>query len=76
MKIDEINKLHEKANSRKDGVYSYNGNYWVVKNKSFVAYSDNFGNAYLRAGSFNVSIGQIEWRKAKETWKKWLKEKS
>ena len=37
MRIDETNLLHEKAKIRKDGVYSFRGNMWVVKDKKFVA---------------------------------------
>jgi hypothetical protein len=32
MTIEETNLLHEKAKGRKDGIYSFRGNLWVVKN--------------------------------------------
>ena len=60
MTIDEINILNNKAETRKDGVYSYKSNLWVVKDNKFVAFADYFGNCYQRFGSFNVSIGKVE----------------
>ena len=36
MTIDETNLLVEKAKLRKDGIYSFRGNLWVVKDNKFI----------------------------------------
>ena len=58
MKIDEINLLHEKAKTRKNGVYSFRGNLYVVKDNMFIAYANYSGECYQRMGAFNVRIGK------------------
>lgn len=73
MTIDELNILHDKAKTRKDGVYSFRGNLWAVKDKSFVAYSDFAGNCYLRMGAFNTSIGKVNSWEIKQKLTEWLK---
>lgn len=72
MKIDEVNILHEKAKDRKDGIYSYRGNLWVVKNNRFVAYADHFGKCFQIMGMFTVCIGEVDRYKRKELLIKWL----
>ena len=57
MTIDETNLLHKKAETRKDGVYSFRGNLWVVKSKRFIAFCNNKGEVLQRFGSFNTQIG-------------------
>ena len=59
MTIDETNLLNKKAETRKDGVYSFRGNLWAVKNKRFVAFVNNRGVAFQRFGSFNTEIGDL-----------------
>lgn len=73
MTIDETNLLHEKAKIKKDGVYSFRGNLYVVKNNKFIAFSDYHGNCYQRFGSFNTSIGKVERYDRKQKLKEWLK---
>ena len=72
MTIDETNLLHKKAETRKNGVYSFKGNYWVVKDNKFVAFADYFGNCYQRFGSFNASIGNVESYNRKQKLTEWL----
>lgn len=60
MKIDEHNVLIDKAKTRKDGVYTYRGYDFVVKNNNFIGYSDYFGNIYQISYSFHVSLGKVE----------------
>jgi hypothetical protein len=60
MTIEELNLLHEKAKTRKNGIYSFRGNLYVVKNNNFIAFADYFGECYQRMGSFNVKIGKVE----------------
>lgn len=41
MTIDETNLLHQKARSKKDGVYSFLGNLWAVKSNKFLAFCND-----------------------------------
>jgi len=60
MKIEDHNKIIEKAKTRKDGIYVFKGYDYVVKNNNFVGYSDHFGNIFQIQYSFHVTIGKIE----------------
>lgn len=77
MKTDEINLLIEKAKTRKDGVYSFRGYFWAVKNNQFIAFVTPKGEVLERFGGFNIQIGDL--RSLEYTWerkakfKKWLK---
>ena len=76
MTIEETNILHNKAKTRKDGVYSYKGNYYVVKNFNFVAFADLFGECYQRMGFFNILIGKVERYDTKKKLTEWLRTQS
>jgi hypothetical protein len=75
MTIDETNLLHEKAKTKKDGVYSFRGNLWAVKNGKFIAFIDNRGQFLQRFGAFNALLGDLssverwDWKK---NFTKWL----
>jgi len=73
MTIEETNILTDKAKGRKDGVYSFRGNLWVVKDERFVAFSDYFGDCYQRMGAFNVSIGRCSRYDRKQKLTEWLR---
>ncbi len=73
MTTDETNILIDKAKTRKDGVYSYKGFLYVVKDNKFLAFSTRFGECFQRGGGFNISIGRVERYKRKEALIKWLK---
>lgn len=73
MTIDETNILHEKAKTRKDGVYSFRGNLWAVKDNKFIAFANNFGECYQRMGAFNYQIGTVERYDRKQKLMDWLK---
>jgi hypothetical protein len=73
MTVDELNILHEKAKTRKDGVYNFRGNLWVVKSNQFIAYADLFGRCFQRMGAFNAVIGEVQSYQRKEALLKWLK---
>lgn len=73
MTITETNILHEKAKTRKDGVYSFGTYLWAVKDNNFVAFSDYNGNCYQRMGSFNSCIGKVDRLERVKELKKWLK---
>lgn len=74
MTIDETNLLHKKAETKKDGVYSFRGNLWAVKNGEFVAFIDNKGQVLQRFGAFNTQIGDLSsierwnWKKKLVEW--------
>ena len=73
MTIDETNLLHEKAKTRKDGIYSFRGNLYVVKDKSFIAFANYCGECYQRMGAFNVQIGKVEPYDRKQKLTEWLR---
>lgn len=73
MTIAETNLLSEKAKTKKDGIYSFKGNIWVVKNNRFIAFANPFGECYQRMGSFNVQIGKVERYNRKQKLTEWLK---
>ena len=74
MTIDETNLLNEKAKTKKDGVYSFRGNLWVVKSNRFIAFANNRGEVLQRFGSFNSTIGDFsnierwDWKKKLAEW--------
>ena len=51
--------LNKKAETKKDGVYSFRGNLWVVKNGKFIAYVNQFGKILQRFGAFDTQIGDL-----------------
>ena len=55
--IENINLLHDKAKTKRDGVYLFRGLAYRVKDKRFTHYAYN-GEILERAGSFNVELGQ------------------
>jgi hypothetical protein len=73
MNIEETNLLHKKAETRKNGVYSFREYIWVVKDNKFVAFSDYFGNCYQRFGFFNASIGKVEHYERRQKLVEWLR---
>ena len=60
MTVDEIKLLNEKAKTKKDGVYSFRGNLWVVKSNKFLAYCKYNGEVLQRFGSFDTQIGDFK----------------
>ena len=72
MTVTETNILHDKAKYRNDGIYSYRGYLWAVKDHKFIAFADYFGNCYQRFGAFNAQIGKVEPYNRKTALKKWL----
>ena len=76
MTIEEINILNEKAESRKNGVYSFRGYLWAVKDNKFVAFADYFGNCYQRFGLFNAFIGEVKRYDRKKKLTEWVRAQS
>lgn len=60
MKIEVHNMLHKKANTKKDGIYSYQGFLYVVENGGFKAYSDYEGNINSVHGVLHYHTGKVE----------------
>lgn len=73
MTIEETNILHKKAKDRKDGVYSFRGNLWVVKDGQFIGFANHLGECYRRMGAFNTQIGQVKSYERKQKLKEWLR---
>ena len=76
MTVQETNILHKKAKHRKDGVYNFRGNLWVVKKNNFIAFADYSGKVFQRFGSFNTQIGDLSTIESWDRKKKlieWLK---
>lgn len=73
MTIEETNILHNKAKNKKDGVYSFRGNLWVVKNGNFIAFANQFGDCYQRMGVFNHKIGTVKTYERKQKLIEWLR---
>lgn len=54
--IENINLIHDKAKTKRDGVYSFRGILYRVKNGRFTHYG--YRNEIVeRAGNFDVPIG-------------------
>jgi len=73
MKIQERNQLIEKAKTRKDGVYSYHGFLYIVKNNNFIAYATPIGNCFACIGVFDALIGTVKSYNRKKELLKYLK---
>ena len=54
MHIDIFNQLVEKAKTRKNGVYSHKGNFYLVRDGHVDSYCDYFGKLYGVAYGFSV----------------------
>jgi len=73
MTIETQNKLVEKSKTKKDGVYTFGGYYYAVKEGGLVAFSD-YDTCYACYGSFNTPIGKLSFpSKGKQALKDWLK---
>jgi len=76
MTTDQTKILQEKAKNKKDGVYSFKGNLWVVKSNRFIAFLDQQAQFLQRMGAFNVIIGDLSeverWDRKKKV-VEWLK---
>lgn len=74
MTVSELNKLHYKAFEKKDGVYSFKGCFWCVKNGKFLSYIDKRGTFLIRQGSFNMVAGEVKERyERRKQLLEWLK---
>jgi len=60
MKIEMHNTLIQKAKTRKDGIYTYQGVFYVVKKGCFWAYADYSGEIQEIFGVFHHYIGKVE----------------
>lgn len=54
--IENLNAIHDKAKSKKDGVYSFRGLEYRVHGGQFTHFAYR-GQVLIRAGNFNVLAG-------------------
>jgi hypothetical protein len=67
--IENLNIIHDKAKVKKDGVYSFRGMLYRVKDHRFTHFT-NYQEILQRMGNFNVSLGfTVHPRKALEKMK-------
>lgn len=75
MRIDEHNEMIKRAESKKDGVYAFKYNFYLVIDKQLAAYSDLLGNITERSYGFGVSKGKAKDRfEARDILKSYLKQ--
>lgn len=74
MKVKQHNELIDRARTRKDGVYSYQGYLYVVKDGFFKGYADPYGDLFLVAYGFHTKRGRCERYMRKEKLKEFLKQ--
>ena len=60
MKQAETIEMCRRAKTRADGVYSYNGYLYLVRNNALFAVADYGGDIYQFFGSFLVQLGSCE----------------
>ena len=69
MKLTDTILINKKAETKKDGAYSFRGFLYAVKSKKFVMWVNSRGEVFQRYGSFNTIIGNLDvtekynWRK-------------
>lgn len=73
MKIEIHNTLVEKAKTKKDGVYEYQGFVYAVKNNNFIAYADYHGDLSTVHGVFHYRNGKCERYDRKKVLKEYIK---
>lgn len=59
MTTEQTNIIAKKAETRKDGVYTYQGFLYAVKNKRFVLFIHK-GEVLKRMGLFNAILGSCD----------------
>ena len=60
IKQSETFEICQRAKTRKDGVYSYRGYLYLVKNNHLYSIADYGGQIYQFFGSFFVGLGKVE----------------
>jgi len=60
--IENAALMVEKAKTRKDGVYSFRGVAYRVRNNTITHYATNTGDILARAYGFNVKCGRCDFR--------------
>ncbi len=74
MKQEILNEIKKRAETKKDGIYQYKGNYYGVYKNSVFAWSDYFGNIHEISYGFNVSKGKVERYDVKNILRGYLKQ--
>jgi hypothetical protein len=60
MNIDEHNEIIKRSKTKKDGIYTYKKNFYLVYKNQLAAYCDYMGNVYEYLYGFNVSKGKLK----------------
>lgn len=60
MKIEQYKKIEERANKRKNGVYSFQGIYYGVKDRHAVLFAYYDGTITQLCFGFNVELGKVD----------------
>lgn len=74
MKVTQHNEIIDRAKARKDGVYSYQGYLYMVKNGFFKGYADPYGDVYLVVYGWHTKRGHCEPYQRKQKLKELLKQ--
>ena len=72
MKIVDQTKMIERAKSKKDGIYTWAGIHYRVRDSRITHYAD-FGTILESAFGFNCVVGSYEWGMGNVEGKKLLK---
>lgn len=59
MKIDTLNEMIVKSKSKKDGIYSHKGNFYLVRGNHLTIYSD-FKKIYQLYGNLSVKVAEVK----------------
>ena len=57
---DDLDVMLKKAKTKKDGVYSYRGHYYAVKDNT-VHFVSSYTSVFERFGAFLCNIGKCEY---------------
>jgi len=75
MKVDEYNEIRKRAEKKKDGVYTYKMNFYLVYKNQLAGYCDFLGNVCECLYGFNVSKGKAKDRfEGRDQLKSYLKQ--
>lgn len=65
MQIATLNKMIDKSKAKKDGIYSYQGSPYRVRNNQLTHFAES-GKIYKRSGKFTTIIGEYNFYYASE----------
>lgn len=75
MKIEEHNEIRRRAETKKDGVYTYKRNFYLVYKNQLAGYCDYIGNVRECLFGFDVAKGRAKDRfEGRDLLKSYLKQ--